>query len=202
MARHEADAVVDLARADQRDESSRRVGHRSVHDRRTASGDDGAEDFSASLAELGLSQKTGWYSSAVLYGVGGSLVTALSIVAPHLVPRGVAVLSGFAIVVAALCLVGGRLASERDGAIRWATHLRLIVGLTIYATSAVLLGNKVVAFAPLPLLTIPTPCYLYSWRFALPYCGAAVLIVFVALMSVAGPARTAHAIVSSAAFIV
>ena len=174
-------------------------------DRPAASTDDGSADFAAGLAELGLTPKAGWYSSAVLYGVGGLLVTGLYVANPGLVPRAVLYLSCFAILVAALCLLAARLLGDGDASdtmMRRATHARLIIGLLIYVASVVLLGDRVVAFAMLPLLTLPTPCYLYSWRFALPYLVAPTAIVCVALLGVNGPARVAHALVSSCVFVV
>ena len=59
-----------------------------------------------------------------------------------------------------------------------------------------------VAYALLPLLTVPTPCYLYAWRSALPYVAAAASIVFVGLLNVGGPARVAHALITTFAVIV
>ena len=46
--------------------------------------------------------------------------------------------------------------------------------------------DKVVAFALIPLLIVPTPCYLYTWRLALPYVFAGALLVFFAKVPIAG----------------
>jgi len=66
----------------------------------------------------------------------------------------------------------------------------------------IILGDKGVAFALIPLLTVPSPCYLYTWRPALPYVVAGASIVCLALLEIDGPARVAHSLVSTCAFLV
>jgi diguanylate cyclase (GGDEF)-like protein len=172
-----------------------------VQHQRGSNVDDGSADLTAELAELGLSARAAWYSGAVLYGVGGLLVTVLYRINPALFSSGVFYLGYIAIVIAALCLLAGRHLSDSNAIMEWTTHARLIAGLVIYVTAVIILRDKGVAFALLPLLTVPTPCYLYTWRFALPYVAAATSIVCVALLLVDGPARVAHALISTFAFI-
>ena len=59
---------------------------RARNPRRAQGADDGSADLAAELAEIGLSPKAAWYSSAVLYGGGGVLVTALYAVVPRRLP--------------------------------------------------------------------------------------------------------------------
>lgn len=65
----------------------------------------------------------------------------------------------------------------------------------------IILQDREGAFALVPLLIAPGACYLYPWRLALPYVVAGALIVCVALLLLDGPARVAHALVSTSAFV-
>jgi diguanylate cyclase (GGDEF)-like protein len=169
---------------------------------RVSSADDGSADLAAGLAEIGLTPKAAWYSAAVLWGVGGLLVTGLYTIDPASFPSGVFYLGCFAIVIGALSLFGGLRFVDANSITEWTTHARLISALAIYVTAVIILGDKGVAFALMPLLTVPSPCYLYTWRPALPYVVAGASIVCVALLQMDGPARVAHSLVSTCAFLV
>jgi diguanylate cyclase (GGDEF)-like protein len=171
------------------------LGHQPV-----SSADDGAADLAAGLAEMGLSHKAAWYSGALLYGVGGLLTSVLYAFSLAVMPRGVFYLGVLAMVIAMLCLLAGRYVTDIKS-LEWTTHARLISGLAIYVTAVIMLKDSTVAFALLPLLTVPTPCYLYTWRFALPYIVAAASIVCVGLLLTSGTARLAHALISTFAFV-
>ena len=71
------------------------------------SAEDGSADLAAELAEMGLSPKAAWYSSAVLYGGGGLLVTVLYAIDPTLFAAGVFYLGCIAVLIGALCIVAG-----------------------------------------------------------------------------------------------
>lgn len=165
----------------------------SAFDRRRSSSDEGAADVVAELADLGLSNSAAWYASAVLYGVGGSLIVALFAINHQVFPVGVAYLGVFAIVVCFLQLLGARRYSTSE----LATHLRLGVGIAIYTTGAYLAQDAAIALSLLPMLTVPNSCYLYGWRFALPYSVAATMVVLVAMLYVDGPARVAQAVIGT-----
>jgi diguanylate cyclase (GGDEF)-like protein len=169
---------------------------------RVPNADDGSADLAAGLAEIGLTPKAAWYSAAVLWGVGGLLVTGLYTIDPAPFPRGVFYLGCFAIVIGGLSLLGGRRFVDASAITKWTTHARLISALAIYVTGTIILGDKGVAFALMPLLTVPSPCYLYTWRPALPYVVAGASIVCLALLEIDGPARVAHSLVSTCAFLV
>ena len=113
----------------------------------------------------------------MVYGGGGLLVTGLYTIDPALFPRGVFYLGCIAIVIGALSLFGGLRLVCSTAILEWTTHARLIAGFAIYVTAVIILGDKVVAFALVPLLTVPTSCYLYTWRPALPYVVAGASIV-------------------------
>jgi diguanylate cyclase (GGDEF)-like protein len=170
--------------------------------RRVSNADDGSADLAAGLAEIGLTPKAAWYSAAVLWGVGGLLVTVLYTIDPALFPRSVFYLGCFAIVIGAVSLFGGLRFVDSSSITEWATHARLISALAIYVIAVIILGDKGVAFALMPLLTVPSPCYLYTWRPALPYVVAGASIVCLALLQIDGPARVAHSLVSTCAFLV
>ena len=74
--------------------------------------------------------------------------------------------------------------------------------IAIFVTAVLITHGKVLAFALIPLLIVPTPCYLYTWRLALPYVLGGALLVFFGQLPIAGPAHVAHAIVSTCAFAV
>ncbi len=169
---------------------------------RAPNADDGSADLSAELAELGLTPRGAWCSSAVLYGGGGLLVTSLYAIDPAIFPRGVFYLGCFAIVAAALCLFAALCLADSVLIMKSMTHARHVTALAIYVIGFVMLKDKTVAFALIPLLTIPPSCYLYTWRFALLYGLVAALIVGLALLPVSGPARVAHALITTFAIIV
>lgn len=163
--------------------------------------DDGSANLAAGLAEMGLSPNAAWYSSVVLYGVGGLVVTGLYTVNPNLFPRGVFYLGYCALLIAALQLLAMRLVHNSESFMGRATHARLIAGLAIFLAGAIILDGKLVGFALLPLLIIPTACYLFTWRMATPYVFAATAIVAVSLLVTPGPARLAHTLITSCAFV-
>jgi diguanylate cyclase (GGDEF)-like protein len=169
---------------------------------RGSNADHGSADLAARLGEMGLTHKVAWFAGAMLYGGGGLLVTGLYTISPALVPRGVFYLGCIAIVIGALCVFAGQRLRDSNRILEWAMHARLIIGLAIFVTATSILQDKGVAFALVPLLIVPTACYLYTWRLALPYVVAGALIVCVALLLVDGPARVAHALISTCAFVV
>jgi diguanylate cyclase (GGDEF)-like protein len=170
--------------------------------RRDASIDHDAADLAAGLAEIGLTPKAAWYSAAVLWVGGGLLFTGLHTIDPTAFPRVVFYLGWIAIPIGLLSLVGGLRFDSSSSITEWTTHARLAAGLGIYLAAVISLHGRVVAFALVPLLTVPSPCYLFAWRPALPYVVAGALIVCPALLMIDGPARIAHALVSTSAFLV
>src|ERR1700685_4629838 len=76
-------------------------------DRREPGTDDGSADLAAELAEMGLSSKASWYSSAVLYLVGGLLITVLYAIDRTAFQSGVFYLGCIAVVIGALCALAG-----------------------------------------------------------------------------------------------
>ena len=166
------------------------------------SADDGSADLAAELAEMGLSPKASWYSSAVLYGGGGLLVTVLYAIDPSIFAAGVFYLGCIAVLIGGFCILAGRHLDGSHRILELTTHARLIAGFAIFVTAVLIMHDNVVAFALIPLLIVPTPCYLYTWRLALPYVFAGALLVFFGQLPVDGPARVAHALVSTCAFAV
>lgn len=158
---------------------------------------EGAADVNAEMAEIGLSAKTGWYASIVLYGIGGLLTTIAGLLWPDVVPTGVTVLGGFAILFAGLSALGARYLMNAD----WATHLRLFGGLSIFLVGAFVAGDLRQAFVLMPLFVLITPTFIYGRRFAAPYVIVVSAAMFIVLMVTPGPAQTAHAIVSTGAIL-
>jgi diguanylate cyclase (GGDEF)-like protein len=172
-------------------------------DRRAPGTDDGSADLAAELAEMGLSPNASWYSSAVLYLVGGLLITLLYAIDRTAFASGVFYLGAIAIVIGVLCALAAKhLQHSSNRVLELTTHARLIAGFAIFGSAVLITHDKVIALALVPLFIVPTPCYLYTWRLALPYVVAGTLLVFLAELPVAGPARVAHALISTCAFAV
>jgi diguanylate cyclase (GGDEF)-like protein len=171
-------------------------------DRRAPGTDDGSADLAAELAEMGLSPKASWYSSAVLYLVGGLLITGLYAIDRTAFQSGVFYLGCIAVVIGVLCALAGKHLHDSNRILEVTTHARLVAGFAIFLTAVLITHDRVIAFALIPLLIVPTPCYLYTWRMALPYVLGGALLVFLAQLPIAGPARVAHALISTCAFAV
>lgn len=153
---------------------------------------EGAADVNAELAEIGLSNKSGWYASIVLYGVGGLVTLTASLVRPDIVPLGVRYLACFAVLLSVLSAIGARYLTNAD----WATHLRLFFGLAIFAIGAFVAGPLRIAFIMLPLFVLITPTFLYGARFAVPYVSAITPLALIVALATPGPARIAHGVIA------
>ena len=156
---------------------------------------EGAADVNAELAEIGLSDKSGWYASILLYGVGGLVTVAAGLLRPDIVPSGVLYLGIFAIIVSGLSALGARYLTNAD----WATHLRLICGLAIFLIGALVAGPLRLAFLMLPLFVLITPTFLYGARFAIPYVTIVTPMVVIVALATPGPGRAAHAVITGGA---
>ena len=176
--------------------------HPEREDRRSPGTDDGSADLAAELAEMGLSPKASWYSSAVLYTVGGLLITLLYAIDRNAFAIGVFYLGCVALVIGVLCAIAAKHLHDSNRILELTTHARLIAGFAIFVTAILVTHDKVIALGLIPLLIVPTPCYLYTWRLALPYVVAGTLLVFLGELPVAGPARVAHALITTCAFAV
>ncbi|MBJ7354644.1 MAG: GGDEF domain-containing protein [Thermoleophilaceae bacterium] len=156
---------------------------------------EGAADVNAELAEIGLSNKSGWYASILLYGAGGIVTLLAGLLRPEIVPLGVRYLACFAILLSILSAVGARYLTNAD----WATHLRLFFGLAIFGIGAVVAGPLRTAFIMLPLFVLITPTFLYGARFAIPYVSVITPLAVLVVLVTDQPARIAHAVVSGGA---
>jgi diguanylate cyclase (GGDEF)-like protein len=154
-----------------------------------------ATDVNAELAEIGLSSKSGWYASVLLYGAGGTVALLASLLRPEDIPIGIGILGAISIVLAGLAALGARYLANDD----WATHLRLVVGTGLLLAGIVVAGDARVAFAILPLFVLITPTFLYGARFAVPYVSFAVPMIFLTVLLTPTEARVAHAVVTAGA---
>ena len=158
---------------------------------------EGADDVSRELAEIGLSEKTGWYASIVLYGLGGLVTVAAGLIFPESVPRGVTILGGFAILLSLVSIYGAKRLTNAD----WATHMRLCGGLLIFGVGIVAAGDLRIAFVLMPLYVLITPTFLYGARFALPYVVLVTPLAFIAVVITPGVAAFAHAVITTGAIL-
>lgn len=151
--------------------------------------EEGAADVCDVLEEIGLSPKTGWYASILLYAAGGLITALLYMLRPDEIPVGVFVLSLFAITMAFISVFGAVYFTNAN----WATHMRLGAGCTIFFIGAFVAGPARIAFILLPLFVLVTPAFLYGWRFAIPYAFLVTIIAFTVILLTELPARFAHA---------
>jgi diguanylate cyclase (GGDEF)-like protein len=163
--------------------------------------DQGSADLDAALAELGLSQKASWYTSAALYGGGGVLVTIVDALQPALFPPGLLYLAMVAMSMGAICLFAARRHERWRRVGPWATHARLVTGLAIWVAGTIILGDRAVVFTLIPLFTILTPCYLCPLSYALFYAFGATAVVVLMVLTGGEPDRTAHALISGTVFV-
>ncbi|MFT4048284.1 MAG: GGDEF domain-containing protein [Solirubrobacterales bacterium] len=154
---------------------------------------EGSADVNAELAEIGLSNKSGWYASIVLYGVGGLVTVAAGLLRPEVVPMGVTYLGCMAVLLSLLSIVGARFLTNAD----WATHARLIAGLLIFLVGAFVAGDLRIAFVMMPLFVLITPTFLYGARFALPYVCVVTPALLLVVLLTPGAGHVAHAIISA-----
>jgi diguanylate cyclase (GGDEF)-like protein len=164
-------------------------------DRARAAGE--IDELTAELAEVGLSSRAGWYSSMLLYLTGGSVAVLSYLFFPDMVPAGVAYLGVFAMLLGALSWVGAQYLANSD----WATHLRLILGLGIFAAGIFVAGDMRMAFTMMPLFVLITPTFLYGARFALPYVTLVTPLIFFVVLLTPGAAPFAHAVITSGAML-
>lgn len=158
---------------------------------------EGADDVSRELAEIGLSEKTGWYASIVLYGIGGLVTVAAGLIFPESVPRGVTILGGFAILLSLVSVYGAKHLTNAD----WATHMRLCGGLAIFGVGIIAAGDLRIAFVLMPLYVLITPTFLYGARFAVPYVVLVTPLAFIAVIITPGVAAFSHAVITTGAIL-
>lgn len=158
---------------------------------------EGSADINAEMAEIGLSVKSGWYASVVLYGSGGLVTVIAGLLLPQTVPLGVTLLGCFAMLLSGLAGLAARYVPNAD----WATHMRLIFGLLIFLVGAFVAGDLRVAFVMLPLFVLITPTFLYGTRFAIPYVAVTTPVMAIVVLVTPGPSPIAHAVVSAGAML-
>lgn len=176
------------AQADERPEAGRSAKRRLVRL-------EAAAEVNSELEEIGLSPASGWYASALLYSSGGLVTVLAGLLVPDIVPTSVLVLGVVSMAFSMLSLLGARFLLNAD----WATHLRLIIGLAIFAAGAFAAGDLRTAFTMLPLFVLITPSFLYGWRFAVPYVASVTPMLFLAVIVTPGPAPFAHAVITAGA---
>jgi diguanylate cyclase (GGDEF)-like protein len=159
----------------------------------------GSADLAAALDEMGFTYAADWYASGLLYGAAGMLVVLLGLFNLAPLPRGIVYIGSLAMAIAVLCLIAGRTLTSSGRLAQLSTHARIVTGLVIYVCSMLILGDEWVAFALLPLLSVSV-CYLVSGRTAAFYLLVAGSVVCVGLLAAGGPARVAHAVISTVAF--
>ena len=169
-----------------------------IAERASAAVDDGSADFARGLADIGLSPRSAWYASLLLWTVGGVSSVSAWLLAAGVLPRGILYAGLLSFAVAAFSLWGALRLGDRPGrAQQLLSHVRLSAGVGIILYGAIVLGNGRLAFALFPLTLIPSACFLFPWKAALPYPIAAAAIVVVCGMLTPGTAEAAHVLVTA-----
>lgn len=154
-----------------------------------------ATDVNAEMAEIGLSSASGWYASVLLYGAGGTVALLASLLRPEDISAGIGYLGVISILIAGFAAIGARYLANDD----WATHVRLVLGMTLLITGIVVAGDARVAFAILPLFVLITPTFLYGTRFSIPYVSVVVPMIFLTVVLTPMEAGFAHAVITAGA---
>lgn len=155
----------------------------------------GDEVVDERFEEIGLTPRTGWYTSIALYLVGSIPAIALPLIAPEAFPRELLWLGVLALLMVPLSYVGLKL---YPNSVR-ATHLRLGVGLVIQTVGAVSIGDALQAFAMLPLLTILPPAIYFGVTEGMVYLLLGDAIVAAIMLSLNEPWAWALAVCATTA---
>lgn len=150
------------------------------HDLQTESGDlsrqlavdkaDGHEE--TSFESIGLSPKAGWYTTAALDFVGGSLVLLL-LAFTDVVPQTLMPLAIVAVASAPICLLGAKFFPYAE----WGVLFRAGLGLALIAVGGLLIGDAITALTFLILFPLVGVAYLHRPSVALPFILSAILVM-------------------------
>ncbi|MBK5230224.1 MAG: GGDEF domain-containing protein, partial [Thermoleophilia bacterium] len=126
-------------------------------------------DIDDRFEQIGLTPKTGWYTSIALYAVGGIPVVLLHLIDPLAYNSAFLVLGGLAIAMSLISVLGLRHFPNSRGA----THMRLAFGIGLMLVGAFSVGDARQAFLLIPLTVLLPPAIYFGLRAAVSY-----LIVF------------------------
>lgn len=155
----------------------------------------GGRDVDDRLAQIGLSPKTGWYTSIALYAVGGIPAMVAHLVNPEMYSRALFVLGGLAVTMSLMSVLGLRYFPNSHKA----THLRLMTGFSIVLIGAFTVGESRQAFLLLPLVASVPPAVYYGVRAAVPYLVASTAFALLVTWNLDPPVGKAMGVCSAVA---
>jgi diguanylate cyclase (GGDEF)-like protein len=139
---------------------------------------DSLRDVDDRLEQIGLTPKTGWYTSIALYALGGIPSMLLHLIDPQSYNTGLFVLGGLGVTMSLLSVLGLRYFPQSHRA----THARLTIGFGILVTGGLVVGDARQAFLLLPLMVSLPPAIYYGLRAAVPYLiGTALFASYFAI---------------------
>ncbi|MBI4897095.1 MAG: GGDEF domain-containing protein [Actinobacteria bacterium] len=130
------------------------------------------------LAEIGLTEDAPWVSSMVLYGSGGVIVLALSLISPESVTGFVQGLAGAALLMAAFSAWGYR----QKRYIGWATPVRVLTGMAIITAGGLSSGSISASLGTILIFPQISAAFLYATRRSVPYMVIGTLLLFLILI--------------------
>ncbi|MBI5310582.1 MAG: diguanylate cyclase [Actinobacteria bacterium] len=157
----------------------------------------GGRDVEDRLAQIGLSPKTGWYTSIALYAVGGVPAVVAHLIEPDMYSDALFVLGGLAVAISLMSVLGLRYFPNSHRA----THARLTMGLMILVIGGFTIGESRQAFLLLPLVAAVPPAIYYGVRAAIPYLIAAILFALILPWNISEPWGKAMGISSAVAVV-
>ncbi|MBI4898291.1 MAG: diguanylate cyclase [Actinobacteria bacterium] len=168
-----------------------------AHTGQSSLGADSMRDVEDRLEQIGLTPKTGWYVSILLYAAGGIPAVLAHLTAPEKYNTGFLVTGGMAITIALLSILGLRYFPNSHRA----THVRLTLGASLIICGALVVGDAAQAFVILALVVTVPPAVYYGLRAALPYSVLAIPFSIVTLLSVDQSWAVAMAVCSTLAIV-
>ncbi len=130
------------------------------------------------LAEIGLTEDAPWISSTVLYGSGGVIVLALSLISPGSVTRFVQGLAVAALLMAAFSFWG----LKQKRYIGWATPVRVLTGMAIITAGGLSSGEIAASLGTILIFPQISAAFLYATRRSVPYMVIGTLLLFLILI--------------------
>lgn len=144
---------------------------------------DSLRDVDDRLAQIGLTPKTGWYVSILLYAAGGIPAALMPLIDPVHYSYGYVVLGGLAVAMSLLSILGLRYFANSHRA----THLRLSFGMALIIVGAFIVGESLQAFLMLSLVFTVPPAIYYGIRAAIPYTIIAIAFTALAFLGATQP---------------
>ena len=158
---------------------------------------DGSGAVAAALADVGITQRLGWVTGAIVFGVGGLLCLVWWAAGPASVPPNFVYVGAASLSFGGLSLWGAARIGSSRWLVAWGTEARLCGGLAILVAGIFVLGGQRPPSAALMLIGLPTAAYMVHRWIAVVYLVVVTSILAAALWTIDEPARLAHTLVTT-----